>query len=79
MNQTIFLPSDDETRQLMEHACQEFRQWAGAQSIGPDTLSLMHDIFIWGYCMGQNDTLLLIRDKMAVSNLAAEAMKTTNE
>lgn len=42
MNQTIFLPSDDETRQLMEHAWQEFQQ-------------------------------------QAVSHLAAEAMKTTNE
>ena len=79
MNQTIFLPSDDEARQLMEHAWQEFRQQAGTQGISPDALSLMHDIFIWGYCMGQNDTLLLVRDKMAVSDLAAEAMKTTNE
>ena len=79
MNQTIFLRSDDETRQLMEHAWQKFQQWASAQDIGPDTLFLMHDIFIWGYCMGQNDTLLLVHDKLAVSNLAAEAMKTTNE
>ena len=79
MNQTIFLPSDDETWQLMEHAWQEFWQQAGTQGISPDALSLMHDIFIWGYCMGHNDTLLIIRDQMAVSNLAAEAMKTTNE
>jgi hypothetical protein len=27
----------------------------------------------------KNDTLLLIRDQMAVSHLAADAMKTTNE
>ena len=52
MDQTIFLPSADETRQLMEHAWQEFQQQAGTQGISPDTLSLMHDIFIWGYCMG---------------------------
>ena len=31
MNQTIFLPSDDETRQLMEHAWQEFQQQAEEQ------------------------------------------------
>ena len=79
MNQTIFLPSDDETRQLMEHAWQEFQQQAGTAGMTADTLSLMHDIFIWGYCAGHNDTLLLIRDQMAVSDLAAEAMKTTNE
>ena len=34
MNQTIFLPSDDETRQLMEHAWQEFQQQAGTQGDG---------------------------------------------
>ena len=41
--------------------------------------SLKVAMFIWGYCAGHNDTLLLIRDQMAVSHLAAEAMKPANE
>lgn len=70
MEHKIFMPSDEETRQLMENAWQDFCKEAGTAGMNVEAISLMHDIFLWGYCAGHNDTLTIIRDQMAVDRIA---------
>ena len=72
MEHKIFLPSNDEMLQLMENAWQEFCQKAGAAGMPEDAISLMHDVFLWGYCSGYNDTLCIIRDQMSIDGLIGD-------
>ena len=74
MEHKIFMPSDEETRQLMENAWQDFCKEAGTAGMNVEAISLMHDIFLWGYCAGHNDTLTIIRDQMAVDRMASEGI-----
>ena len=69
MEEKIFMPSDDDARRMIENAWQEFCQQAGAIGMPEQAVSLMKDIFVWGYCAGHNDILGIIRDQMAVGEL----------
>lgn len=71
MEQKIFMPSGEDVRRMIESAWTDFCQKSGTQGLPPDAISLMKDVFTWGYCTGYNDTLAIIRDQIAINNMAS--------
>lgn len=69
----IFLPSDEQAGQLIDVAWKDFYEKAEAAGYGivhDGVRKIMKDFFVSGYTYGYNDVLNIIRDQMAVEELA---------
>ena len=74
MDKKIFLPSDEQSAQLMENAWEEFcvqAKEAGYDIGSSMVMKFIKDFFMAGYCYGHNDCLTIIRGQLEVIDMEA--------
>lgn len=78
MEKFIFMPNDEEFKQLFENAWQNFCKQGNeaGYNLNDDTAGgFIKEMFISGYCFGYNDTLNIIRDQLNAAHDANELLK----
>lgn len=73
MDKTIYMPDDEQGKQMMRDAWAAFKKKAEENGfkLGDGAMEL----FIVGYCYGNNDCLFVIRDQIAMDGYRIKRAK----
>ena len=75
MSKKVFMPNDEQARQMIENAWQEFKKEAieaGWPLNTPELESFAQDVFVGGYAYGHNDCLGVISGQLEAMNLVTD-------
>ena len=65
---TIYLPSNDQYLEMVKNAWADFIKQANEAGVGIEDIP-PNEVFLWGYCVGNNDCLNVIRDQLDIAQV----------